>query len=181
MYKAELQCFERPEEVSVRHILTGVTGPRPRPTKFWSTQVESDLPRWQSRSRDPGSAKGGELGYFLGPHCAGVRAGRIRAAAGSQRVVKTQFGYHPEARRCRSAGKLPYAEAQNRCGASAEGLLAERRQPFSAYRRSQGQRDAIRLSQPPSTEDWLAQARPLSHQHDAALGKILRSLALRKP
>ena len=137
MYKAEPKRFERPEEISVRHILIAkdTEGAEAKAHKILADlkagAVFAEVAKAQSQ--DPGSAaRGGELGYL--PKGSTVPEFEQAASALQKKgdlsgVVKTQFGYHIlKLEDRRSAGKVPYAEARETLRREAEArILAEKR------------------------------------------------------
>lgn len=136
MYKAEPKRFERPDEVSVRHILIkDAEGAEAKANKILADlKAGADFAEVaKSQSEDSGSAaKGGELGFlprgrtvpqFEEAAFALVKPGELSG------VVKTQFGYHIlKLEERRSAGKVPFAEAREPLRREAEArILAEKR------------------------------------------------------
>jgi peptidyl-prolyl cis-trans isomerase C len=137
MYKAEPKRFERPDEVSVRHILISkdTEGAEAKANKILADlKAGADFAELaKSQSQDPGSAaKGGELGYLPKGRTVPefeAAAFALKKAGDLSGVVKTQFGYHIlrlEDRR--SAGKAPFAEVREPLRREAVArILAERR------------------------------------------------------
>lgn len=137
MYKAEPKRFERPDEVSVRHILIAkdTEGAEAKANKILADlKGGADFAEVaKSQSQDPGSAgKGGLIGFL--PRGRTVpefeqAAFALKKAGDLSGVVKTQFGYHIlKLEDRRSAGMVPYTEAREPLRREAEArILAERR------------------------------------------------------
>lgn len=137
LYKADPKQFDRPEQVSVRHILISkdTEGAEAKANKILAElKGGADFGELAKRqSQDAGSAaRGGELGYFA----KGVTVPEFERAAFSLQkkgdlsgVVKTDFGYHIlKLEDRRAAGRVPYEEAREPLRREAEArILGEQR------------------------------------------------------
>jgi peptidyl-prolyl cis-trans isomerase C len=137
MYKAEPKRFDRPEEVSVRHILirTETEGAKAKAEQLLAQlKAGADFAKLaRENSQDSGTASnGGDLGAV--PRGRTVpefeqAAFALRTPGELSGVVQTSFGYHIiklEGRR--AAGMMPYAEVKDALRDEAkQRILAERR------------------------------------------------------
>lgn len=137
LYQADPKRFERPEEVSVRHILI-VKETENAEAK--ANKILADLKGGadfvelaRHQSQDPGSAaRGGELGFMSRGRTVPEfeeAAFALKKKGDLSGVVKTQFGYHIlKLEDRRGPGRIPYAEARESLRREAEArILAEQR------------------------------------------------------